>query len=72
MTLGMPLTVLILLAAFALFGFAWWRRRQPFDPLRVSMVNYRHLQFIAIVVAVLMGAHLVTLVRAALGFGGAP
>lgn len=55
-------TIAIMLAALALFGFAWWKHRQPADLLRVRLINYGLVQLLCIFVLLLFGAHLVTLV----------
>jgi hypothetical protein len=57
MTLDLPMTLAILSAGLGLFGFASWRARQPPDPLRPRMVNYGLIQLAAILVVLLMAAH---------------
>jgi hypothetical protein len=61
MELGYAATLAITALAFALFGFANWRARQPAQPLKVRMVNYHLIQMASIIVVLLMAAHLVTL-----------
>jgi len=61
MELGLAATLAITAGAFALFGFATWRARQPAEPLKVRWVNYHLIQFAAILVVLLMAAHLMTL-----------
>lgn len=72
MTLGLPVTLGILAAAFALFGFALWRGRQPADPMRVRMVNYHLVQLFAILIVLLMAAHLLTLFKGTPTAAGVP
>jgi hypothetical protein len=61
MELGLAATLAITGLGLGLFGFANWRARQPAQPLKVRMVNYHVIQMAAIVVVLLMAAHLVTL-----------
>jgi hypothetical protein len=42
-------------------AFANWRARQPAQPFKVRLVNYHVVQMAAIVVVLLMAAHLATL-----------
>ena len=69
MMLGLPLTTAILAAAIALFAFASWRAHRPVDPLKPRMINYAYVQFFAIFVALLMGAHILTLMGVETGAG---
>jgi hypothetical protein len=59
MTLG--LTVAILLGALAIAALANWRERRPREIGRPPLVPAVAIQAIAIVVAILMLAHLVSL-----------
>ena len=61
MELNFNATLVITLLSFCVFGFANWRARQPAQPLKVRLVNYHVVQMAAIVVVLLMAAHLVTL-----------
>lgn len=61
MELGLAATLAIAVLGLSLFGFANWRARQPAQPLKVRMVNYHLIQMAAIIVVLLMAAHLVTL-----------
>lgn len=61
MELGLTATLAITGLGLGLFGFANWRARQPAQPLKVRMVNYHLIQMAAIVVVLLMAAHLMTL-----------
>jgi hypothetical protein len=61
MELGLAATLAITCLGLGLFGFANWRARQPAEPLKVRMVNYHLVQMAAIIVVLLMAAHLVTL-----------
>jgi len=60
MTLDLPVTLAILVAGLGLFGFAAWRARQPADPMRPRMVNYTMVQMAAILIVLLMAAHVAT------------
>ena len=62
MTLDLPATVAILVAALAVFGFAIWRASRPPNPMKVRMINYHIVQIFTIIVLLLMLAHLVSLV----------
>ena len=68
-TLGLPLTIAIFAAAFVLFAFSSWRAYRLVDPLKPRMINYAYVQFIAIFVALLMGAHILTLMGVETGAG---
>jgi hypothetical protein len=59
--LDLPETLAALTAFGALFGFAAWRGRRPHEPGRLPLVPLGAVQFVALVGAVLMLAHLVTL-----------
>lgn len=61
MNLGFDATLAITAFTVCIFGFANWRARQPAEPLKVRLVNYHVVQMAAIVVLLLMAAHLVTL-----------
>ena len=61
MELNLPVTLTILVLTLGMFAFANWRGRQPAQPLKVRMVNYHVVQIICVVVALLMFAHLATL-----------
>jgi hypothetical protein len=54
-------TVLVLIGALAAAVFANWRERRPGDAGRVPLISYAAIQMIALVVALLMAAHLVSL-----------
>jgi hypothetical protein len=59
--MGLAATVVVLVLAVAVAGFANWqeRRRRPVgDP---PLVSYTAIQILAIVIALLMAAHLVSL-----------
>jgi hypothetical protein len=72
MELGFSTTLAITTFAICIFGFASWRARQPAQPLKVRLVNYHVVQMAAIVVLLVMAAHLVTLFagRPVTGQGG--
>lgn len=59
--MSLLVTLLILGLALASFAFANWKSRRPPPLGEVRLVPYNGLQFIALVVAVLMLAHLVSL-----------
>ena len=61
MELSLPVTVTILVLTLGMFAFANWRGRQPAQPLKVRMINYHVVQIGCVVVALLMLAHLATL-----------
>jgi hypothetical protein len=67
--LGLPLTLTILMMAIGLFAYASWRAWRPVDPLKPRMINYAYVQFIAIFVVLLMGAHILTLMGVETGAG---
>jgi hypothetical protein len=55
------LTVAVMLAALAVAALANWRERRPRDFGRPPLVPYATIQLIAVVVIILMAAHLVSL-----------
>lgn len=59
--MDLALTVALLLLALAVAGAANWRERRPRDLGRPPLVSYTAIQMIALVVAILMLAHLVSL-----------
>ena len=61
MTLDLPATLAILAATAALFAYASWRASQPPHPLKVRMINYHVVQLFAVVAALVMLAHVITL-----------
>lgn len=72
MTLSLPVTVVLLALSFGLFGFASWRARQPSDPLKVRMINYTYVQLVAILLILLMAAHLLSFFGIETGRRGMP
>ena len=72
MNLDLPVTLGIVVAIFAVFGFANWKARQPAEPLKVRLVNYHVVQMVCIVVFLVMAAHLLSLMlgQPFLGRGG--
>ena len=54
-------TILVLIGALAAAALANWRERRPRDPGQVPLVSYAAIQMVAMVVALLMAAHLVSL-----------
>ena len=61
MIIEWAVTLALLAAGVALFGFATWRARQPPQPLKVRMVNYTLVQFAAVLFVLLVVAHVITL-----------
>ena len=59
--MSLAATLVVLVAAAVVFGFANWRSRRPRMPGEVSLVPWTGVQFLAAVAIVLMLAHLVTL-----------
>jgi hypothetical protein len=59
--LSLALTLAILLAALAAAGLANYRERRPREVGEVPLVSYSAIQMVALVVALLMAAHLVSL-----------
>jgi hypothetical protein len=55
--------MLILLAALALAVFANWRERRPGTAGRPALVSYPLVQMVALVVAILLVAHLISIWR---------
>ena len=60
MELGLSTTLTILAGSLATFGLALWRHRRSV-PGQPSLIPWGGLQYLALVVAVLMAAHVVTL-----------
>jgi hypothetical protein len=59
--MGVAATVVVLVLAVALAGFANWRERRQRPVGNPPLVSYTAIQMVAIVVALLMAAHLVSL-----------
>jgi hypothetical protein len=59
--MSLAATLVALLAAVAVAGFANWRERRPRAVGNPPLVSYTAIQMLAIVVALLMAAHLVSL-----------
>lgn len=59
--MGLGATLVALLAAVAVAGFANWRERREQPVGDPPLVSYTAIQMLAIVVAILMAAHLVSL-----------
>jgi hypothetical protein len=62
MTPDLPTTLGILLGAMVIGGFANWQTRRPFHDRVLPMVPWMGVQFLVAVVAIVMAAHLVSLV----------
>jgi hypothetical protein len=59
--MGLTATALVLALAVALAGFANWRERRRHTVGNPPLVSYTAIQMLAIVIALLMAAHLVSL-----------
>lgn len=57
----MTVTLIILAAAVVIGGFSIYKARQPYEPGKIRWIPYVGLQYVALLVIVLMLAHLVTL-----------
>lgn len=57
----LPVTLAILIAALALAGLANWRERRPRQLGQPALVPWIAIQIVAVVIAILMLAHLVSL-----------
>jgi hypothetical protein len=59
--MSLTITLVLLLLAVGAAGLANWRERRPHDIGNPPLVSYTAVQMIALVVALLMAAHLVSL-----------
>jgi hypothetical protein len=59
--MGLAATLLVLALAVAVAAFANWRERRPRPVGNPPLISYPAIQMLAIVVALLMAAHLVSL-----------
>jgi hypothetical protein len=59
--MSLAVTLAILLAALAVAGLANYRERRPREVGKVPLISYSAIQMVALVVAILMLAHLVSL-----------
>jgi hypothetical protein len=59
--MSLTVTLLVLLLALAIAGFANYRERRPGDLGRPPLIPYTLIQMLAVVVVILMLAHLVSL-----------
>ena len=59
--MSLELTLTLLAAALALAGLAWVMQRRPRDGFEPPLVPWTAVQVVAVVVALLMAAHLVSL-----------
>ena len=59
--MSLPVTLAVLVIAVAVAAFSAYRQRQPAEPGNPPLIPYVGLQIAAVVVAILMLAHLVTL-----------
>lgn len=60
--MGLTLTLVIMLASLIVAGLANWLERRPREVGTPPLVSYPAIQMVAVVVALLMAAHLVSLV----------
>lgn len=59
--MSLEVTLIVLVAAVALAGGAWVMQRRPRDPFEPPLVPWTGIQVVAVVAALLMAAHLVSL-----------
>jgi hypothetical protein len=59
--LGMGATIAALVIALGLAGFANWQMRRPFERRWLPVVPWLGIQFLAVAIALIMLAHLVSL-----------
>jgi hypothetical protein len=59
--MSLELTLAVLFAALAVAALANWRERRPRDLGRAPLVPYTAIQMVAVLVVILMLAHLVSL-----------
>lgn len=62
MELGLYPSLGLFALALGLFAFSYWRAHRPAEPLKVRMMNYHYLIFFSVVFALVMLAHLLTIV----------
>lgn len=60
--MGLTLTLVIMFASLTVAGIANWLERRPHEVGSPPLVSYTAIQLVALVVALLMAAHLVSLV----------
>ena len=58
----MTTTLGVIAGAFAIGGFANWQLRKPFDRRALPIVPWLAVQFLSAVIAIIMAAHVVSLV----------
>lgn len=63
--MGLTVTITVLLIAVGIAGLANWLERRPRELGEPPLVSYTAIQIAAVVVAILMVAHLVSLVTGA-------
>ena len=59
--MGLTITLVLLLLAVGAAGFANWRERRPREVGNPPLISYTAVQMLALVVALLMAAHVVSL-----------
>ena len=63
--MSLAVTLCILLAALAVAGLANYRERRPREVGKVPLISYSAIQMVALVVAILMLAHVASLLMGA-------
>jgi len=58
----LPTTLSVIAGALAIGGFANWQLRRPFHRRALPMIPWMGVQFLVAVVAIVMAAHLVSLI----------
>ena len=59
--MSLTVTLIILGVAVVVAGISVYKARQPYEPGKIRWIPYVWLQYVALLVVVLMLAHLVTL-----------
>jgi len=59
----MPMTPTLILLGISLLvvALAWWRDRQPYQPGNPPLVSPAMIMYVAVIVSILMAAHLIGL-----------
>jgi hypothetical protein len=61
MEMNLPVTLAISAVVGAVFVLAYFKGKEPAQPLKVRMINYHVVQIACIVILLVMSAHLATL-----------
>jgi uncharacterized membrane protein YidH (DUF202 family) len=59
--MSLTATLVLLAASLAVVGLANWRERQPKQLAKTSLFSYPLIQMVGLVIAILMVAHLISL-----------